>query len=136
MILFHYELDFTLENEKHLKDWITDSIGTMGKEFGEINYIFCDDVYLLALNQQYLQHDTLTDIISFDYSVANILSGDIYISIPRVRENADIFKVSFEEELRRVLIHGVLHYAGFKDKTKEEAKEMRKQEDKYISLKQ
>jgi len=134
MILFHYEMDFKLGKENLLKDWITTSITLMGKELGELNYIFCDDAYLLELNKKYLQHDTFTDIISFDYSVGNILSGDIYISIPRVRENAITFNVSFEEELKRVLIHGVLHYAGYKDKTKEEVKEMRKQEEKYLTL--
>ena len=89
---------------------------------GDINYIFCDDDYLHKLNVKFLQHDTLTDIISFDYSVGKELHGDIYISIERVIENARDFEVDISEELKRVIIHGVLHYCGFKDKTDEDAK--------------
>ena len=135
MIEFHYEIDFKLPDELGTTSWLTKSITLMEKEVGDITYIFCDDAYLLKINQDYLQHDTYTDIISFDYSEANKLSGDIFISIERVKENALNFEVSFEEELKRVLIHGVLHYAGYKDKTKADAKEMREQENKYMNLK-
>ncbi len=135
MIEFHYEIDFKLPDELGTTRWLTKSITLMEKEVGDITYIFCDDAYLLKINQDYLQHDTYTDIISFDYSKGNMLSGDIFISIERVKENALNFEVSFEEELKRVLIHGVLHYAGYKDKTEVDAKEMRVQENKYINLK-
>ena len=104
------------------------------KNEGEINYIFCDDDYLVEINQHYLDHDTLTDIISFDYSIGKELHGDVYISIERVRENAVDFKVPFEEELKRVLIHGVLHYCGYKDKSEEDEKLMRQKEEEKMKM--
>ncbi len=134
MISFNYELEFTLENESVIADWLSKVIISENKKEGDINYIFCDDDYLLEINQQYLDHDTLTDIISFDYSVGNELHGDIFISIDRVRENAVDFNVSFEDELNRVLVHGVLHYCGFKDKTEEDEKAMRIKEDEKIKM--
>ena len=134
MISFNYELEFTLENESVIADWLSKVIISENKKEGDINYIFCDDDYLLEINQQYLDHDTLTDIISFDYSVGNELHGDIFISIDRVRENALEFNVSFEDELNRVLVHGVLHYCGFKDKTEEDEKAMRIKEDEKIKM--
>jgi len=134
MIDFNYETDFVLDNETAYSEWISAVILSEGKKEGEINYIFCDDDYLHNINVEYLQHDTLTDIISFDYSVGNELNGDIFISIERVRENAVDFNVSFEEELRRVLIHGVLHYCGYKDKSEEEDRLMRNKEDEKIKL--
>ena len=134
MISFNYELEFTLENETVISDWLSKVIISENKKEGDINYIFCDDDYLLEINQQYLDHDTLTDIISFDYSVGNELHGDIFISIDRVRENALEFNVSFEDELNRVMVHGVLHYCGFKDKTEEDEKAMRIKEDEKIKM--
>ena len=134
MISFNYELEFTLENESVIADWLSKVIISENKKEGDINYIFCDDDYLLEINQQYLDHDTLTDIISFDYSVGNELHGDIFISIDRVRENALEFNVSFEDELNRVMVHGVLHYCGFKDKTEEDEKAMRIKEDEKIKM--
>jgi rRNA maturation RNase YbeY len=134
MISFNYELEFTLENESVIADWLSKVIISENKKEGDINYIFCDDDYLLEINQQYLDHDTLTDIISFDYSVGNELHGDIFISIDRVRENAVEFNVSFEDELNRVMVHGVLHYCGFKDKTEEDEKAMRIKEDEKIKM--
>jgi probable rRNA maturation factor len=96
----------------------------------QLNYIFCTDEFLLQMNQQYLDHDTLTDIITFDLSEKDdALNGEIYVSIDRVRENAEKFKVSYAEELHRVIFHGALHLCGFKDKTKKDAAEMRRQED-------
>ncbi len=112
MISFNYETDFLLEQESAYEQWISEVISSEGKKEGDINYVFCDDAYLLSLNQEYLSHDTLTDIISFDYSVGNELHGDIFISVERVRENAEEFKVSFDNELLRVMSHGVLHYCG------------------------
>jgi len=136
MIYFHSENDFTLQNKKQIIHWINHCIVRLTKITGEINYIFCDDEYLLNLNQEYLEHDTLTDIISFDDSDDTRVSGDIFISTQRVKENAIVFNTSFIDELHRVLIHGLLHFVGFKDKTKLEKIEMRKQEDYYLSLRE
>jgi rRNA maturation RNase YbeY len=134
MISFNYELDFALENEQAYEDWLSEVITSENKTEGEINYIFCDDDYLLEINQQYLDHDTLTDIISFDYSIGNDLHGDIFISIDRVKENALDFNVSFQEELKRVMVHGVLHYCGYKDKSERDEKLMRQKEDEKIMM--
>jgi rRNA maturation RNase YbeY len=134
MISFNYEIDFEIPEETIYIDWISSVILSENKSEGEINYIFCDDDYLVEINQQYLNHDTLTDIISFDYSLGNEIHGDIYISIERVRENAEEFKVSFEEELKRVMIHGILHYCGYKDKSESDELLMRSKEDEKIKL--
>lgn len=134
MITFNYETDFQLDNEQKYEDWIAEVIESEGKVEGEINYIFCDDDYLYEINVQYLDHQTLTDIISFDYTIGNLISGDIFISVERVRENAQDFGVSFEEELRRVMAHGVLHYCGYKDKTEADEKLMRSKEDEKIKM--
>lgn len=132
MIEFNYETEFILEDETSLKNWIIAVASEQEFEVGEINYIFCDDAYLHKLNVEFLDHDTLTDIISFDNSLGKLLNGDIFISVERVRDNAADFKVSFQEELHRVMIHGILHYMGYKDKSEDEKKEMRKQEDLAI----
>jgi rRNA maturation RNase YbeY len=134
MISFNYETDFQLTDEQLFSNWLSKVIISENKKEGEINYIFCDDDYLLEINQQYLNHDTLTDIISFDYSVGNELHGDIFISIERVKENAVDFQVSFEEELKRVMAHGVLHYCGYKDKSAEDEAVMRQKENEKIQL--
>jgi len=134
MISYNYETEFKLSNEDVFSTWISTIIESESKKEGEINYIFCDDDYLLEINQQYLDHDTLTDIISFDYSVGNELHGDIFISIERVRENAEEFNVSFDEELKRVMAHGVLHYCGYKDKTESDEQLMRSKEDEKIKM--
>ncbi|WP_333598991.1 rRNA maturation RNase YbeY [Flavobacterium sp.] len=134
MISFNYETDFKLEDETTYSDWLSKVISSEIKNEGEINYIFCDDDYLLEINQQYLDHDTLTDIISFDYSIGNELHGDIFISIERVLENALDFNVDFEEELKRVMAHGVLHYCGYKDKSEEDEKVMRQKEEEKMKM--
>ena len=134
MISFNYELDFILDNEEQFSSWLSDVIISENKFEGEINYIFCDDDYLLEINQQYLDHDTLTDIISFDYSIGNDLHGDIFISIDRVRENAQDFDVSFQDELKRVMVHGVLHYCGYKDKSDDDEKLMRQKEEEKMLM--
>ncbi|MEN9928388.1 MAG: hypothetical protein RLZZ231_309 [Bacteroidota bacterium] len=134
MISFNYENDFNLDNEEAISSWISDVILSENKKEGDINYIFCDDDFLLDINQQYLDHDTLTDIISFDYSVGNELHGDIFISTERVAENAQDFGVSFSEELLRVLSHGVLHYCGYKDKSETDELLMRSKEDEKIKM--
>ncbi|WP_334056223.1 rRNA maturation RNase YbeY [Polaribacter sp. P097] len=132
MIEFNYETEFILEDETSLKNWINAVASQQEFEVGEINYIFCDDAYLHKLNVEFLDHDTLTDIISFDNSLGKLLNGDIFISVERVKDNADDFKVTFQEELHRVMIHGILHYMGYKDKSEDEKKEMRKQENLAI----
>jgi len=134
MISFNYELDFKLDDEQLFSDWLSKVISSENKREGEINYIFCDDSYLVEINQQYLAHDTLTDIISFDYSIGNELHGDVFISVERVIENAQDFKVTFEEELRRVIVHGILHYCGYKDKNKEDEKLMRQKEEEKMKM--
>jgi rRNA maturation RNase YbeY len=134
MISFNYETNFALENESNYEDWITRIIYSEGFEVGEINYIFCDDEYLHKINMEYLNHDTLTDIISFDYSVGNLLQGDIFISVERVADNAKDFNVTFDEELKRVLSHGVLHYCGYKDKSPKDEALMRKKEEEKMKM--
>ncbi len=134
MIQFNYETQFELPDESRYADWISGVISSEQKQEGEINYIFCDDDYLIEINRQYLDHDTLTDIISFDYSERNILQGDIFISVERVRENARDFGVSFDEELRRVMAHGVLHYCGYKDKSESDEAIMRVKEEEKMKL--
>ncbi|PWH83909.1 rRNA maturation RNase YbeY [Algibacter marinivivus] len=133
MINFNYETDFKLDSEEQISTWITDTVSSEAYKLEEINYVFCDDEYLHKLNVEFLNHDTLTDIISFDYSVGKIIQGDIFISIERVGDNAKDFNVSFEEELKRVIIHGVLHYCGYKDKTDDDVKLMREKENHYLS---
>lgn len=134
MISFNYETDFELDNEAHYEDWISRIIESEGFDEGEINYIFCDDEYLHKINVEYLDHDTLTDIISFDYTVGNLIQGDIFVSVERVKDNANDFNVSFEEELKRVLSHGVLHYCGYKDKSPEDEVLMRSKEDEKMQM--
>jgi probable rRNA maturation factor len=134
MISYNYETDFELSNEVDLTKWINAVIKSHDCTLQEINYIFVDDDYQHKLNVEYLNHDTLTDIISFDYSVGNNLQGDIYISVERVVDNANDFNVEFKDELHRVIIHGVLHYCGFKDKSEADAKLMRSKEDEALAL--
>ena len=133
MINFNFETILHLEEEKRLKEWITEAV--VAEEFlvGEINYVFCTDEYLHKINLQYLNHDTYTDIISFDYRVGKQLHGDIFISVDRVRENATKFEVDFNSELLRVLIHGILHFCGYKDKLDNEVNAMRAKEDYYVA---
>jgi len=134
MIEFHYETDFKIENEKKFTDWLTRVINSEEATIGQLDYVFCTDEYLLDLNQKYLSHDTYTDIITFEYSAGRSLSGDIFISVDRVRDNAEILKVEFDEELLRVMSHGVLHLAGYKDKSDVEKAAMRLKENDKIKL--
>jgi rRNA maturation RNase YbeY len=134
MIQFNYETDFELSNENEISAWISNCIESRDFTEGELNYIFCDDEYLLKLNVEFLNHDTLTDIISFDYTLGKLISGDIFISIERVKENALELNQSFDNELNRVIIHGILHYLGFKDKNEADKLTMRTEEDKCLEL--
>jgi rRNA maturation RNase YbeY len=134
MINFNYENDFSLINEQAISAWLSVVIVSENKKEGEINYIFCDDEYLHKINFEYLDHDTLTDVISFDYSVGNEINGDCFISVERVVDNAKDFNVSFDEELLRVMVHGMLHYCGYKDKSDTDELLMRSKEDEKIAL--
>lgn len=132
MIHFFFENIDPIPLPLDITSWIEGIVSNEQKKLGEINYIFCDDDYLLKINQDYLQHDYYTDIITFDYVRGTIISGDIFISLPRVEENAKILNKNATEELHRVLAHGILHLCGYKDKTDAEIKEMRAKEDFYI----
>jgi len=127
------DLKYNLQSKLKIKSWVKNILEKEGKTAGDITYIFCTDVYLLSMNEKYLKHDTLTDIITFDYSEKNNLSGDIFISIERVKENAGSFKTTFDLELGRVMAHGVLHLAGYKDKAPEDKIVMKSKEDFYLA---
>lgn len=132
---FEEDISFKLPHPRKTKSWIDAVIKQEKKASGSINYIFCSDKYLHQINLEYLNHDTLTDIVTFDNSERKgIIDGDIFISIERVRENAGKYGRTFDEELHRVLIHGILHLVGFSDKSAEQKKRMRKKEDAYLSL--
>jgi len=133
---FTEEISFNLPQKLFLKKWIAEVISLENKKKGDISYIFCNDSYLSKINLEYLKHDTLTDIITFDYTKDNkgSISGDIFISIERVEENAKVLKIPFTEELHRVMIHGVLHLLGYKDKTTALKAIMRQKEDNSLSL--
>ena len=133
MIEFYSETDFKIENPKSLSHWISETILQENHQPGDLTYVFCDDAYLQRLNVQFLKHDTLTDIISFDNSLGKQIHGEIYISIERVKENASTYRVAFLEELHRVIIHGVLHFCGYKDKSKQEQDTMTRMENKALN---
>lgn len=133
MISFsNQEISYILKNKLLIRTWVKSIINSEGKQSGDIAYVFCTDDYLLGLNKQYLNHQTLTDIITFDYSEKSRISGDIFISIDRVTENANTYSRSFNEELGRVMVHGVLHLLGYKDKTEVDKKEMRDKENQFL----
>lgn len=128
------EIKFKPLNQNKLKNWIKNIIALEGRSISSLVYIFCKDSYLLSINQEYLAHKTLTDIITFNYSDGLLIEGEIYISIERVKENAVTFKKDFEEELHRVMIHGVLHILGYNDKSPSQKSRMRKKEEACLSL--
>lgn len=128
------EIDFELPNNKKTQDWVVNAIINEQKEVGDINYIFCSDEYLHKINLKYLNHDTYTDIITFNYCQDNVIFSDIFISIDRVKENAITYKKTFINELHRVIIHGILHLVGYNDKTQNEQDQMTAKEDFYLSL--
>ena len=134
MIEFYSETDFKIEDTKALSHWISEIILHENHELGDLTYVFCDDDYLHKLNLQFLNHDTLTDIISFDNSLGKQIHGEIYISVERVKENARTYQVAFLEELHRVIIHGVLHFCGYKDKTKKQQETMSRKENEALDL--
>ncbi len=134
-ILFFYEdTEFELEDQPALRQWIEQVVQKEGKQLQLINYVFCSDTYLHELNVEYLDHDTLTDIITFQYSPLPIIEGDVFISIDRVKENAQLFNTSFSQELHRVMIHGALHLCGYDDKSPEEKKRMTDKENEALEM--
>jgi rRNA maturation RNase YbeY len=133
-ISFAFQTTCTLKNRTILKQWIKLVIENNNKKVGEIAYIFCSDEQLLEINKEFLNHDYYTDIITFDYSETDVVSGDMFISIDRIKDNAKILGVAYQEELHRVIIHGILHLLGNKDKTETESENMRKLEDDCLSV--
>jgi len=135
MIVFtNADIKFNLKNRLKIKEWVKSIIASENGKSGDITYVFCSDDYVFEMNNQYLQHNTLTDIITFDYSENGKISGDICISIDRVKENAESYRIDFDRELARVMAHGVLHLLGYKDKKAEEKKVMTSKEDFYLQL--
>ena len=134
MINYFYETDFELSDENYITNWIQKVVELHQGSITEINYIFCDDEYLLEINKQYLDHDYYTDIITFDNSIGKKLESDIFISVDRVGDNAKELSIEFKQELHRVIIHGILHLLGYKDKSPEEEKQMLKLEDEALAL--
>lgn len=133
MIQFFFEDIDKIEIEANLSNRLENIILSEGKKPGEINYIFCDDEYLLQVNREYLKHDYYTDVITFDYVKGKTISGDIFVSLPRIFDNAQTLSKDFESEFFRVLAHGLLHLCGYMDKTDEEIAEMRSKEDYYLN---
>ncbi|MEQ8907106.1 rRNA maturation RNase YbeY [Ekhidna sp.] len=132
---FNEDIDFQLDHSQKIAHWVSSIITTHQRKLSEINYIFCSDNYLLEVNKEHLNHDYFTDIITFDNSeTGDEIEADVFISIDRVRENAQLQRTSFQNELNRVMIHGVLHLLGFGDKSEAEQKVMREKEDACLSL--
>ena len=134
MIRFHFTNSFTLKNKRKIKNWLKDTIVNEQKKVGDINYIFCSKEYLKKMNNDYLSKNYETDVISFDFSKDNKISGDIYISTETVKKNSSIFNVGFINELKRVMVHGLLHLLNYNDKSKQDQKIMREKENFYINL--
>jgi probable rRNA maturation factor len=134
---FKEDVTYKLKDKTKVKAWVKDTIVNEGFKLSELNYIFCSDAYLLEINQQYLDHDTYTDIVTFDNSEEEgVIVSDIFISIPRIQENAAKFKVSETDELHRVIIHGALHLLGYTDKSPGDKKKMTEKEDYYLARRQ
>lgn len=134
-IFFHSEgVPFQLRDRTHVRSWLANACVLEAKSLGDVNYVFCSDEHLYEMNVQYLNHDTLTDVITFDYTTPEEISGDIYISIDRVRENARKYRFKVADELHRVMVHGLLHLLGYKDKQPAEQAQMTEKEDYYLSL--
>jgi len=135
ILFFNEQTNFTLNNPEVLKGWIVEVAKNENKKIGALNFIFCSDKYLLQLNIKYLDHDTVTDILTFDQSeVSSEIGGDIYISVDRVKENAPLYNSLMDKELYRVMVHGVLHLIGYPDGGESQKEEMRKKEEAYLSL--
>lgn len=135
ILFFNEDIEYRVKDKQNLRQWIADTVKSEGfKRIGELNFVFCSDAYLLEINKQYLDHNTYTDIVTFDSSEdADTIAGDIFISVERTDENANKFDVSKRDELHRVIIHGVLHLCGFHDKKKEDKLLMTAKENEYLS---
>ena len=135
ILFFNEDIEYLVKDKQRLRLWISDTIKAEGyKRVGELNFIFCSDAYLLEINKQYLDHDTYTDIVTFDSSEnEEVIAGDIFVSVERIVENAMQYKVSERDELHRVIIHGVLHLCGYHDKEEEEKEEMTAKENEYLA---
>lgn len=131
---FCEDIRFTYKNKLANNRWLKMVAGSEIRKIGDINVIFCSDNYILDVNMKYLQHDYFTDIITFDYCEGKVLSGDLFISVESVRENSIEFGTDFEEELHRVIVHGVLHLIGYDDHTEEDKKVMRQKENYYLQM--
>ena len=131
---FCEDIKFTYKNKLANNRWLKMVAGSEIRKIGDINVIFCSDNYILYVNMKYLQHDYFTDIITFDYCEGKVLSGDLFISVDSVRENSIEFGTDFEEELHRVIVHGVLHLIGYDDHTEEDKKVMRQKENYYLQM--
>lgn len=131
---FNEDISFNFKQRLLNNRWLKLVAGSEMRRIGNVNIIFCSDNYILDVNMKYLQHDYFTDIITFDYCEGDVLSGDLFISIDSVRENSIFYGVSFEDELNRVIVHGLLHLIGYDDHSDEQIKEMRFKEDYYLSL--
>ena len=132
---FSEDISFTLKEKNKVRNWIKNTIRSEGKKLRELNFIFCSDAYLLEINKQYLNHDTFTDIVTFDNSESpDLIIGDVFISIERIQENASKYKVAEKDELHRVIIHGTLHLIGYKDKTKSDKSLMTEKEDHHLAM--
>lgn len=135
MIRYYYESTPKIKRlDTSVKKWIKNVIELNGKSVGSINYVFCDNEYLLEINKKYLNHNYFTDVITFNYNQKNFIAGDIFISIDMVRENSINYKVDFSEELLRVMVHGILHLLGFGDKNRSERNKMRQMEDMCLKM--
>ncbi|WP_090080353.1 rRNA maturation RNase YbeY [Halpernia frigidisoli] len=134
MINYFFENTDPIEISEKISPWLNDLITSENKKLGEITFIFADDEYVLKVNQDYLKHDFYTDVITFDYVKGKIISGDIFVSLHRISDNAKMLDKDFEKEFLRVLAHGILHLCGYKDKSEEEISLMREKEDHYINL--
>ena len=128
------DVELILKQKNKIRSWIVEAIKNEGKKIGDITYIFCSDEYLLGMNQQYLQHDDYTDVITFDYTEKERVSGDIFISVERILDNSTQLNTAIEDELHRVMIHGVMHLCGYKDKKPRERANMTKKENQYLEL--
>lgn len=133
-ISFQSEICYSLDSSSRYRNWLREVITSENKQLGVLTFVFCDDKYLLEINKKFLDHDYFTDIITFDYTDGNMISGDIIISVDRVTENAALFKVTETEEMKRVMAHGVLHLLGYSDKTDGEQKIMRRKETEKINM--
>jgi len=134
MIEYVYKTNYSIKEETKYTEWFNKIITSESKSAGDLVFIFTDDEEILKVNQDYLSHDYFTDIITFEYNTNDEVSGDVFISLDRIKENAKTYKVTFEEELRRVMVHGVLHLLGYNDKTEKEKAEMRSLENQNLKM--